>query len=102
MLTITQFLALKLKGVTCKVWTSERSNDEKLINNDLFNGGCQKFGKETFCWVGSQYQSNVNKMVAIILGHCRESQAVMVFMFLAAVLLIASGLMAFLKRRKGY
>jgi hypothetical protein len=66
------------------------------------NGGCQKIGKTVYCWVRSQYSENLDKLVATLLGHCRESQAVMVFMFLAAALLIASGLMAFLKRRKGY
>jgi MprA protease rhombosortase-interaction domain-containing protein len=49
-----------------------------------------------------QYQDNEQKASDIILGHCREGQAAMVFMFMAAVLLLASGLMGFLKRRKGF
>jgi hypothetical protein len=88
--------------VVCKAFTADPNNGEKIVNSDLMNGGCQNINKKTACWVAFQYQSNIDKVVATLLGHCRESQAVMVFMFLAAVLLIASGLLAFLKKRKGY
>jgi LPXTG-motif cell wall-anchored protein len=61
-----------------------------------------KFKGVSSCWVYSTYATNPKKLVDVMLGHCRESQATMVFMFLAAALLIASGLMMFLRRRKGY
>jgi hypothetical protein len=94
-------LAIKLKDVTCKDFL-DKTNSTKLATNELFNGGCLKVGKNTACWVFSQYIDNMDKAVAVVLGHCRETQATMVFMFLAAALLIASGLMMFLRKRKGY
>ncbi|KAF2032180.1 hypothetical protein EK21DRAFT_61429 [Setomelanomma holmii] len=94
-------LAIKLKGVKCSD-TDDLSNAFKLAENDLFNGGWMKIKGKMYAWVASQYGDNGNKIRDVILGHCRESQAAMVFMFLAAALLIVSGLLAFLRKRKGY
>jgi hypothetical protein len=86
--------------VTCNA-KEDVSNGLKLAENDFFNGGCIKLGKEWACWVASQDWSS-KKIVDSILGHCRESQADMVFMFLTAGLFIGTALMAFLRKRKGY
>ena len=83
--------------MTCKD-DGIQSNAEKLAWNDLFNGGCT----EDDCWVYWQYARNPTKARDIVLGHCRESQATMVFMFLTAALLLVSGLLAFMRKRKGY
>jgi LPXTG-motif cell wall-anchored protein len=49
-----------------------------------------------------EYFDNESKAEDVVLGHCRESQATMVFMFLAAALFVTSGLVLFLRKRKGY
>ncbi|KAF2823473.1 hypothetical protein CC86DRAFT_469264 [Ophiobolus disseminans] len=101
------FLAIKLKGVSCK-WDptgQNRSNNSNLAYNDLFSGGCEGKGDATLCanWFHDMSRNIIQSNVQGLLeGHCRESRAAMVFMFMAAVLLLASGLMGFLKRRKGY
>lgn len=102
MTNAVQFLAIKLKGVTCRWNGIGNSNDQKLLSNDLFNGGCMKFESGTGCFNEFKYSKNLGKLPGVLEGHCRESQATMVFMFMTAVLLLASGLMGFLKRRKGY
>jgi hypothetical protein len=85
--------------VTCNL--NNLDNAVKLATNEFFNGGCVKLGKNEACWVASQDWSE-KKVEDSILGHCRESQADMVFMFLTAGLFIATALMAFLRKRKGY
>lgn len=75
------------------------ANNVKLGRNDWFNGGCRS--KNT-CWVFVEYFDNESKAEDVVLGHCRESQATMVFMFLAAALFVTTGLMLFLRKRKGY
>jgi hypothetical protein len=88
--------------VTCKD-NEDASNGIKLATNELFNGGCLKAKKNTFnCWVYWKYGENPSKAVATVLGHCRETQATMVFVFMTAALLITSGLLMFLRKRKGY
>lgn len=99
---IAQFLAIKLKGTDCKVSDSDVAEGTGILLNDLFNGGCKKFGKDTACWVLREYDLNEKKIEDVLLGHCRESRAAMVFMFMATALLLASALMGFLRRRKGY
>lgn len=94
-------MVIKLKGVTCKA-DGSTGNSSKLRDNDLFNGGCANSKDPLTCWVLNQYIQNENKYEDVILGHCRESQAAMVFMFMATVLLLLSALMGFLRRRKGY
>lgn len=91
-------MAIKLNGVKCEVNGSD-DNSEKIVWNDMFNGGCRK---DDICWLYYQYQDNPQKAVDIVVGHCREAQADTVFMFLTAVLLLVSGVFLFLKARKGY
>jgi hypothetical protein len=94
--------AIKLKGVTCKI-SGSFDNDAKLALNDFFNGGCQKYKGKSYCWGLTEASGySENKARNVVLGHCRESQADMVFMFLTAALFLVTAGMAFLKRRKGY
>lgn len=98
---MTQYFAIKLKGVSCKI-TYDDSNNSKLAYNDWFNGGSMKVGKETYYWVTDKYYPNQKKIENSILGHCRESQADMVFMFLTGAVFLVTALLLFLRRRKGY
>jgi hypothetical protein len=89
--------------VSCKWDESNVDNIYKLGYNELFNGGDMKFPDgEWVPWVFWQYQNNDNKAKDVLLGHCRESQADLVFMFMVAVVCIGTALMLFLKKRKGY
>lgn len=94
-----------MRGVTCKIKDSydfgDIENGFKIALNELFNGGCKKIQKVTNCWVQSQPWDN-SKMRSTVEGHCRESSADMVFMFLAAALLLVTAGLAFLRKRKGY
>lgn len=90
-------LAVKINGVKCESDDSV-GNSLRLVHNELFNGGV----RNDITWVGYQYQKNQKKAVDVILGHCREAQADTVFMFLTAVLLLVSGVLLFLRARKGY
>lgn len=101
-------LVVKVKDVKCK-WGSVDDSDNrwKLANNDLFNGGggaiCGQFEDGDYgCYLPGQTEQDGSKLVDIVTGHCRESSAAMVFMFLTAALFLASGLMLFLRKRKGY
>jgi hypothetical protein len=88
--------------VTCKIDASV-DNNYKLAFNDFFNGGCQKYKGKSVCWGTTEASGMSEKKAAnVLLGHCRESQADMVFMFLTAALFLVTAGMAFLKRRKGY
>ena len=108
----SQILAVKLKGVSCNYDTFSNPNSSKLAYNDLFNGGCTKSKNDkTTCWNwwmtadekdADTYQINDGRLGPVLEGHCRESRADMVFMFMVAVLLLATALMLFLRRRKGY
>jgi hypothetical protein len=60
------------------------------------------FEDGTAYWVTYKYGDDTKKIENSISGHCRESQADLVFMFLVAALMIATALMLFLKKRKGY
>jgi LPXTG-motif cell wall-anchored protein len=93
-------MAIKLDGVTCKNNDSV-SNLLKLAGNEFFNGGCAKFEGKKLCYLETRDWAR-KKIVNTLLGHCRESSADMVFMFLAAALLLATAGLSFLKRRKGY
>jgi hypothetical protein len=84
--------------VTCKS-SNDEVNGSKILYSDLMNGGCLDSKDWTTCWVPL---NEGKKAEGIILGHCRESQAAMVFMFMATVLLLVGALMGFLRRRKGY
>ncbi|KAH3948971.1 hypothetical protein HBI70_124660 [Parastagonospora nodorum] len=97
-------LAIKMRGVTCNIKDNDFDDIEngfKAVYNELFNGGCMKFQKVTSCWVMSQPWS-ASKMENAIEGHCRESSADMVFMFLVAALFLVTAGLAFLRKRKGY
>lgn len=85
-------MAVKLNGVECKDNNSV-SNAEKLINNDILNGGCE----DGYCW-NLVNGGNVNKILSL----CRESQADTVFMFLVVVLMAVAAVFTFLRMRKGY
>lgn len=85
-------MAIKLQGVQCKDGQSE-SNSEKILGNDLLNGGCIK---NVGCyWI-------LKRDVGQLLSSCRSSQADTVFMFLTIAVLFASALLTFLRMRKGY
>lgn len=62
------------------------------------NGGT----RDKVTWVEYQHQKNVKKAEDVILSHCREAQADTVFLFLTAVVLLVSGVLLFLRARKGY
>lgn len=78
-----------------------KENGDKVISNDLFNGGCADSENLLTCWVYNAYD-NENKRRDALLGHCRETRAAMVFMFMVIALFLASALMGFLRRRRGY
>jgi hypothetical protein len=89
--------------VSCKWDESNPDNIFKLGYNELFNGGdAQDENGEWIPWVAAKYYNNEKKLKDVLLGHCRESQADMVFMFMVAVVCIGTALMLFLKKRKGY
>jgi hypothetical protein len=94
-------MAVKLRGVQCTSGGDD-ANNIKLAENDLFNGGCLTMSGETACWIYLDYLVDPQKAEDILLGHCKESQATMVFLFLSAVVLLGSGLTLFLRKRKGY
>jgi hypothetical protein len=73
----------------------------KLARNDLFNGGVRMIEGEEWPWVAAEYSDDPNKLADVIIGHCMESQAAMVFMFLAAAVLVVSALVGFVRARKG-
>jgi len=94
-----------MRGVSCSLKDDLKylENNAKISTNELFNGGCKKFSDGTGCWVFSQeWSQNVSKVAGSLEGHCRESSADMVFMFLAAALLLVTAGLAFLRKRKGY
>lgn len=90
-------LAVKLDGVKCEINDSAR-NAVALVENELLNGGT----RDKVTWVEYQHQKNVKKAEDVILSHCREAQADTVFLFLTAVVLLVSGVLLFLRARKGY
>ncbi|KAI8938023.1 hypothetical protein NX059_005697 [Plenodomus lindquistii] len=90
-------MAVKLDGVKCENKGSV-DNGIKIVENELFNGGT----RNGVTWVEYQYQENEKKYVDVVLGHCREVQADTVFMFLTAVVFLVSGVLLFLRARKGY
>lgn len=90
-------MALKLNGVKCTIDLNDDSNLVKLAN-DMFTGGV----RDGVAWIAWKYQGDVEKTKNALLGHCREAQADTVFMFLTAVVLLVSGVMLFLKAKKGY
>jgi hypothetical protein len=102
LMSFAQIFAVKLKGVSCKWDAFDSDNNLKLAANELFNGGIWHFDGEDYVWVGQQYENDPEKLLDVVVGHCRESQADLVFMFMTAVLLIITALMLFLKKRKGY
>jgi len=94
--------------VSCKY---DNKNAEKLAYNDILNGGCMKSRSDKltcYNWYMNsdkaepEYTVIDSKLGPVLEGHCRESRADMVFMFMVAVLLLATALMLFLRRRKGY
>lgn len=85
-------MAIKLRGVQCKN-NQDQSNGDKILGNDMLNGGCLK--NQGCYWVLKQ---DANQ----ILSNCRSSQADTVFMFLTVAVLFASALLTFLRMRKGY
>ncbi|KAF1947347.1 hypothetical protein EJ02DRAFT_449925 [Clathrospora elynae] len=85
-------LALKLSGVNCTEATQD--NFEKLVGNTIINGGCRAKGD---CW----YFYNENNPETMI-SRCKSTQADDVFMFLTVAVLAVSGLLAFLRMKKGY
>jgi hypothetical protein len=101
-MTITQILAVKTKGVKCSITTDDEGNLYKLVYNELFNGGRMNVKGGAVYWIQYAYGDDTKKIENVITGHCRESQADLVFMFLVAALMIATALMLFLKKRKGY
>ena len=74
-------------------------NASKLVANPMFNGGCRATDS---CWAGYQYHDNPQKMVSAMVGHCRETQANTVFMFLTVGVLMGSAVLGFARARKGY
>jgi hypothetical protein len=95
-------MAIKLKGVSCKWDLFDEDNMNKLGYNEFFNGGTMKIKGEWYAWVTSAYGQDEGKIKNVVLGHCREAQADLVFMFMVGVVCIATALMLFLKKRKGY
>ncbi|KAH8723893.1 marvel domain-containing protein [Phaeosphaeriaceae sp. PMI808] len=93
-------MTLKLDGVKCSINQKDYANNIKLVN-EIFLGGCTGKGDKKVCWLSSAYANNEKKAREILLGHCRESQADMVFMYLATAAFIASALILFLRKRKG-
>jgi hypothetical protein len=93
-------MVIKLDGVSCDSDTSSK-NAEKLIYNELLNGGCEKIDGKKYCYFLGEVD-NLLKWSARLVGKCREGKADMVFMFLTAGLFIGTALMLFLKKRKGY
>jgi hypothetical protein len=85
-----QVLAIKISGVDCNGDIDYRSA-AKIINNDIFNGGCTKDG----CWY---WFTDPNAMTS----RCRSTQADCVFMFLTVLVLAVSAMLAFLRMKKGY
>ncbi|KAH7406150.1 marvel domain-containing protein [Phaeosphaeria sp. MPI-PUGE-AT-0046c] len=92
-------LVIKLKGVNCKLNMDNLSNAADLALNELFNGGCHD-AKSGMCWINVQPWSD-NKMIKSLEGHCRESKADMVFMFITGGLFLVTALLIFLKQRRG-
>ncbi|KAL6705876.1 hypothetical protein ACN47E_006336 [Coniothyrium glycines] len=95
------YFAIRLGGVQCKIDASA-ANNQKVLDNDWFNGGCLKFDGTKGCWVLAEYGDNAKKAVNILLGHCREAQANTVFMFLTAVVFLVSGTLLFLRSKRSY
>ena len=88
--------------MSCKWDNGDPENILKLGYNEFFNGGWRKIRGTWFPWISSEYQNDADKGKDVLLGHCRESQANLVFMFMVAVVCVTTALMLFLKKRKGY
>lgn len=92
-------MAVKLNGVKCSADEEDANNALKLVGNNIFTGGVRN--GHTWFEYDAGYRGD-KKAVNTILGHCKEAQADTVFMFLTAIVLLVSGVMLFLRARKGY
>jgi hypothetical protein len=95
--------AIKLGGVKCRIDYADTNNNDKLVKNEWFNGGCRKVNNGmSICWSEYKHGGNAQKALDTYVGHCKEAQADTVFMFLTAVVMIVCALLVWLRMRKGY
>jgi hypothetical protein len=94
-----QVLVVKTKGIDCSMSDEDVGNIFDLAYNELFNGGCYD-KNHGLCWIYSQSWSQ-KKIKQTLEGHCKETKADMVFMFLTGGLFLATALLLLLKQRRG-
>jgi hypothetical protein len=77
-------MSIKLNSVQRK-YDYDTDNNKNLTDNILFNRGCIGWNN---CWVNTEYAAPWNKLIAVLLRHCREATANSMFIFFDSNLVV--------------
>lgn len=92
-------MAIKLKGVQCKMVGSgddpdENPNSWKLFRSDIICGGVTDDSKTYLCWAW--------ETAGVIVSRCKMAQADSVFMFFTAILVAGAAWLGWMRLKRGY